>query len=239
MDLHPSVRRLLESPVISQKSPEWFAYRRQRVTASEVSTILAQGRGAKSLMMRKKFETSSGFSTEYTRIGSENEERVVELYREKFPGVIVFHDLSIIPHKIHDFIAASLDACTSSGIVVEIKTCFKDSFVKVSKAYFDQVQLQMEVAGLEMTHLVQHYINMPGQPIKIHEIARDRDWFKRSVPILKKFIDDMKDLFQFDMIIVEFQMAKFQGKSSRCRDRHSDIRIHSGDRFLFDLKYLR
>lgn len=217
MDIHPSISKILNSPKISQRTPEWFEYRNTRVTASECSTVLAQGRGAKSLMLRKKCGgTGSHFSTEYTRIGSENEEEVVKKYKELYPDVIVYHDLSIIPHPTESYIAASLDACTNTGINVEIKTCFKDKFVPVSKAYRDQVQLQMEVADLEITHLVQQYYNIPGRPIKVHEILRDRDWFKRSAPIFKNFVDEMISYFPFDMIIVKYQLAKIYDTSKYC-----------------------
>ena len=45
MEIHPSVKKILEAPVISQRSPEWFLYRSKRVTASECSIVLAQGKG--------------------------------------------------------------------------------------------------------------------------------------------------------------------------------------------------
>lgn len=212
--IHPSVKRILEFPRIQQRSPEWFLYRCKRVTASEVSIVLAQGKGSRSLMNRKKCGGSPSFSTEYTRIGTENEDKVVERYREKYPGVKVYHDLSIIPHASHDFVAASLDACTSTGINVEIKTCFKNGYVKVSKAYYDQVQLQMEVANLEMTHLVQQYINMDGAPIVVHEIPRNREWFARNSPILKKFVEDMEEYFPFDLVLINYQMDRYMRKAT-------------------------
>lgn len=209
--MHPSVHRILSFPKIQQRTPEWFEYRCKRVTASEVSIVIARGKGAKSLMEKKKCGSSSShFSTEYTRIGTDNEEKVVDLYRQKYPDLVVHHDLSIIPHKTVDFVAASLDACTECGINVEIKTCFKDKFVKVSKAYYDQVQLQMEVSDLNLTHLVQHYINMPGQPIVVHEIKRDRSWFERNAPILEKFVRDLEDFFPFDMVLIRYQLATLE-----------------------------
>lgn len=132
-------------------------------------------------------------------IGTNNEEVVVDMYRKLYPGEEVFHDLSIIPHKEHDYVAASLDACTASGINVEIKTVFKDKFVNVSKAYRDQVQLQMEVADLNKTHLVQHYIRMQGQPIRVHEIDRDPTWFAKNSDIFKKFVREVREYFPFDL----------------------------------------
>ena len=207
--VHPSVQKILEFPIIKQRTPEWFSYRSKRVTASEVSIVIANGKGAKSLMLKKKIGGGgSSFSNEYTSIGSTNEESIVEKYRNKYPEVTVYHDLSIIPHKEFDFIAASLDACTNTGINVEIKTCFKDKQIKVCKAYRDQVQLQMEVADLEMTHLVQEYYNMPGRPIVVHEIKRDREWFKKNCPVIKEFVEKMEHFFPFDLIIVKFQLSR-------------------------------
>lgn len=208
MSIHPSVQRILSSPMIAQRSPEWYSYRCKRVTASEVSTVIANGKGAKTLLMKKKCGRSgSAFSTEYTRIGTENEEKIVKIYQEMFPDVVVYHDLSIIPHKTEDYIAASLDACTDTGINVEIKTSFKKSYTNVPKSYRDQVQLQMEVADLNHTHLVYQYIEMPGKPVVIHDIPRDKAWFESNKPTFKKFVKDLEDYSPFDLVLINYQYA--------------------------------
>lgn len=225
---HPNIERILNFPRIPQRTEEWFSYRKNRVTASEVSIILAQGKGAKSLMLKKKMGGGSSFSTEYTRIGTDNEELIVEKYKKLYPDVVVYHDLSIVPHKTHSFIAASLDACTNTGINVEIKTCFKDKHVKVCKAYRDQVQLQMEVADLELTHLVQEYYNMPGKPIVVHEIKRDRSWFEKSCPIIEKFVQDLDIFFPFDLVMVNYQMERFKS-----------LQFHVTSEFSFDLERIK
>lgn len=198
--MHPAVQRIIDYPKIAQRTPEWYEYRKKRVTASEASTIIAQGKGYQRVFEQKVGVRDSNVSSEYMTIGTENEEAVVVLYRQKYPDEEVFHDLSIIPHQTLDYVAASLDACTASGINVEIKTVFKDRFIKVSKMYFDQVQLQMEVADLDKTHLVQHYINMPDQPIVVHEILRDRHWFERNKEIFRVFVKKIRDFFPFENV---------------------------------------
>lgn len=195
--MHPSVRRIIEFPKIAQRTPEWYEYRKKRVTASEASTIIAQGKGYDRVFEQKVGIRDTNISSEYMTIGTNNEEAVVVLYRQKYPDEEVFHDLSIVPHATLDYVAASLDACTASGINVEIKTVFKDKFIKVSKMYYDQVQLQMEVADLDKTHLVQHYIRMPDQPIVVHEIMRDREWFERNSGIFEGFVQKVRDFFPF------------------------------------------
>lgn len=198
--LHPSVQRLLDFPRIAQKSPEWFEYRKSRVTASEVSIVVANGKGAKSLMHRKKFEQNrKGYENDHMKLGVQNESRVVDIYRSMFPELVVFEDLSIIPHQTYNYVAASLDACTNTGINVEIKTTCKDFITSVPKTYYDQVQLQMEVADLDLTHLVYHHVNLPGKPIKIHEIQRNRDWFETYRPTIEQFILDLEAYFPFDL----------------------------------------
>lgn len=195
--MHPCIRRIVEYPKIAQRTPEWYEYRKKRVTASEASTIIAQGKRYDRVFEQKVGSRDTNISSEFMQIGTDNEEAVVELYRKKFPEEVVFHDLSIIPHRTLDYVAASLDACTASGINVEIKTVFKNDFVKVSKMYYDQVQLQMEVADLDKTHLVQHYIKMPDQPIVVHEILRDRGWFERNSGIFKGFVQNVLEFFPF------------------------------------------
>lgn len=190
-------KRIIDFPKIAQRTPEWYEYRKKRVTASEASTIIAQGKGYDRVFEQKVGIRDTNISSEYMTIGTDNEEAVVVLYREKYPDEEVFHDLSIIPHQTLDYVAASLDACTASGINVEIKTVFKSEYVKVSKMYFDQVQLQMEVADLDKTHIVQHYIRMPDQPIVVHEIARDRAWFDNNSGIFKEFVRKVRAFFPF------------------------------------------
>jgi len=224
-EIHPNVERILNFPKIAQRTPEWYEYRCKRVTASEVSVVIANGKGSKTLMMKKKLgSNSSSFSTEYTRIGTENEENIVEKYREMYPDVIVYHDLSIIPHKTEEYVAASLDACTNTGINVEIKTCFKNTFTKVPKSYRDQVQLQMEVSDLDHTHLVYQYINMPGKPVVVHDIPRDKNWFKTHKETLKNFIQDMEFYFPFDLVLINYQYA--------LRKEKEDALIYEREQYL-------
>lgn len=250
LETHPNVQRLLDSPFIEQRSREWFEYRRSRVTASEVSAVLARGKGATSLMIAKKASAMlGGVSNEYTRIGSENEEEVVRLYNLLYPEVRVYHDLPVVPHPEFNFIAASLDACTNTGINVEIKTIFGDRHVKVCKAHRDQVQLQMEVSGLETTHLVHHYYRMDGQPIVVHTIQRDRGWFERSKPVIEEFIDRMRAYFPFDMEVVREQMSRaarasadFHGRRAgrHCMFEMSRVRRHlSAIACGFDMRVVR
>lgn len=196
-NMDPGIKRIIEYPKIAQRSPEWYEYRKKRVTASEASTIIAQGKGYDRVFQQKVGMRDNHVSSEYMQIGTDNEEAVVKLYREKYPEEEVFHDLSIIPHATLDYVAASLDAVTASGINVEIKTVFKKDFVKVSKMYYDQVQLQMEVADLDKTHLVQHYIRMPDQPIVVHEIARDPKWFATNSKIFEGFVRKLREFFPF------------------------------------------
>lgn len=214
-EIHPSVKRIL-SYDIGQRTDEWFRYRSKRVTASEVSVVLAQGKGAQTLLMKKRNGSKSSFSTDFTRIGTENEENIVEIYKKMHPDVVVYHDLSIIPHKTEDYLAASLDAVTSQGVNVEIKTCFKKSFTNVPKSYRDQVQMQMAVADLDHTHLVYQYVNMPGQPVVIHEIPRCTKWFENSAPVLKKFAKALDEFSAFDFLLLNYQFQKrFKGKRGR------------------------
>ena len=215
---HPSVLLILASPRIVQKSPEWFAFRKAHVTASEASIIIAQGKGLRTLMNRKKYQAVNGssFSNEYTKIGAENESNIVEQYRLMYPGVIVHDQLPIIKHQRFDFLAASLDACTNTGINVEIKTSFKKTPIrKVPKSYYDQVQLQMEVANLDTTHLVYQYINLPGQPLAVHEIERRPDWFAANLHKFQTFIEELRamshcmfDLSRLSIATTELDLQK-------------------------------
>lgn len=216
-EYHPSVLLLLSSPKIVQRSPEWFAFRRSYVTASEASIVIAQGKGSQTLMNRKKYQAIDGshFSNPYTEIGAANESRVVHEYRQMYPDVIVHDDLPIIKHRHFDFLAASLDACTNTGINIEIKTSFKTCPInRVPKNYYDQVQLQMEVADLNKTHLVYHYINVPDQPIRVYEIDRDSEWLNENLDKFRRFVEELRAMnpCMFDMLYVKKCMEKFYAR---------------------------
>jgi len=156
MVLHPSISRIISYPKIAQRTPEWYSYRKKRVTASEASTIIARGKGYRRIFEEKVGIRESNFTSEYMTIGTNNEEVVVDMYRKLYPGEEVFHDLSIIPHKEHDYV-------------------------------------------LNKTHLVQHYIRMQGQPIRVHEIDRDPTWFAKNSDIFKKFVREVREYFPFDL----------------------------------------
>ncbi|AAR26918.1 exonuclease [Feldmannia irregularis virus a] len=207
---HPSVLLILASPQIIQRSPEWFAFRKAHVTASEASIVIAQGKGLRTLMNRKKYQAVNGssFSNEFTKIGAENESKIVEKYRLMYPDVIVHDQLPIIKHQRFDFLAASLDACTNTGINVEMKTSFKTTRIhSIPKAYYDQVQLQMEVANLDMTHLVYQYINLPDQPVIVHEVHRNTDWFSEHLHKFRIFVEELRAMSpcMFDMSYLKKQ----------------------------------
>ena len=57
---------------------------------------------------------------------------------------------------------------------------------------------------------------MEGQPVVVHDIPRDKEWFKKNAPILKKFVEDLEEYFPFDLVLINYQIQRYESSSSRC-----------------------
>eukprot|EP00959_Pyramimonas_sp_CCMP1952_P392874 8232315-Pyramimonas_sp.AAC.1 len=103
----------------------------------------------------------------------------------------------------HPWLGGSPDGVTLSGRLVEIKCPYSRRWSDASlrHRYYAQVQTLMEVFDLEVCDLVQYY--KPGSaraakkgPIntfKCVEIARDREWFEKSVKEMEDFYTKLCD----------------------------------------------
>jgi len=80
------------------------------------------------------------------------------------------------------FLKGSPDGITTDGILLEFK-CPVSTFVDgvVKRTYYAQVQLNMELANLDMCHFVQYAPQKTwlfGERYDLTEIPRDKEWFQ-------------------------------------------------------------
>jgi putative phage-type endonuclease len=95
-----------------------------------------------------------------------------------------------VTHHQYPWLAATPDFITVDGIVVEIK-CPKTRAIThgIPGYYYPQVQLQMNVCQLDVSHFVQYRppsLFMAGE-MDILEIWRDPLWFELSIEFLSEF----------------------------------------------------
>ena len=138
-----------------QKSDEWLNARHECITASVVAKITdkLESKTVKSMIEEKAYygKYSKNVKNIYTTYG--------ELYEPLANMVYCFrtgrttYEYGLIKHQEYPFIGASTDGVTNDLINIEIK-CPTSRVVDghISKLYYEQMQLQMEVLDLDITH---------------------------------------------------------------------------------------
>ena len=115
------VAYLKNVPQPEQRTPEWFEFRRDRLTASTISNIVGVGHfGNIKDIIKDKCGCSkvyrSGVATEH---GVKYEDVACSIYADKTNSIV--KEYGCIPHDTHKFLGASPDGITEQGRALEIK----------------------------------------------------------------------------------------------------------------------
>ena len=149
------LRRLLEEPGITQRTPEWYAARQTMVTASDVAQALGCAKfGNQRTFFQKKCglpEEQSPFDATLPplRWGVIFEPVAQTLYSALNGGTRV-HEFGLLRHPRLPFIGASPDGITDNGVMLEIKCPWRRKIVEgeVPMQYYYQIQAQLAVCEL-------------------------------------------------------------------------------------------
>lgn len=99
------------------------------------------------------------------------------------------HEIGLVQHPLHPWLGGSPDGITEDGLLIEIKCPLTRKIEPfVPKHYVPQIQLLMEILDLEECDFIQ-YRPEPEFQFEIVNVKRDREWFERSLPVLKAFWD--------------------------------------------------
>lgn len=147
----------IEQP--EQRTTEWYEFRYNHLTASNLWKVF----GTKSSMNQLIYEKCQPLNTEKYKAGfaetpmswGHKYEDVSIMVYEKMYNTKIF-DYGCIPHKHHDYIAASPDGINDDvnsplfGRMLEIKNIYNRKITGIpKKEYWIQMQLQMEVCDLD------------------------------------------------------------------------------------------
>ena len=167
------VTALCNQPQVAQHSADWYAQRRNRLTASEFSQILDGRRGA---LLRQKLSTDTGDRVGFAApvgISQEDGEMNATTWGHRFePMVRRIYELEIAgPHTVNDglgrfthttipWLSASPDGLVVKGPLrgrlVEIKSPkTRQPGEFVPDEYYVQLQIQMEVCDLDAADFVE------------------------------------------------------------------------------------
>ena len=146
-------------PQPPQKSQAWLDQRTNYITASAFGNALApKGNSNRNELLKNKVSNgkhNSFTGNEATRWGEKYEDVCCEIYC--YRNNVTVKDFGLIPHPKYPFIGASTDGITSKLINLEIKSPFSRTIIpgKVKPEYWKQMQLQMDVLDLPLTHFLE------------------------------------------------------------------------------------
>ena len=163
--LTEKIAYLQTCPQPVQRSPEWYLFRYNLITASNAWMALKSNASRNQLIREKcaplptSFTTTTPTSLPNTdsplHWGQKYEPVSTLLYAHRY-GVSI-SDLGCLPHPVHSFLAASPDGIVTApttseryGRLLEIKNVVSREITGEPKfEYFVQIQLQLEVCDLD------------------------------------------------------------------------------------------
>lgn len=194
---------------MEQRSAEWFAARKGKITGSRVGGILgvnpyASREDVMRQMVREHFDAPSEFTgNEATDYGTMMEPVALEFYKTKLdPSVEGVEEVGFIPHPRLDFVGASPDgilimkpgANWRGGLEIKCPYYAKQPYSvhdPKKASYAAQCQLVMECCDLD----VMDFLCFMGEDNYLLEsIERDRAWWEGAEPKLQAFHDEFKKI---------------------------------------------
>ena len=186
-----------------QRSDEWFSSRLGRVTASQVTKVMAKRKGAsrESYMMQIIAERLTGISTsipttQAMQWGVDNEDSARAAY-ERETGIFV-EETGFHVHSNIDGFGASPDGLAEDGLL-EIKcpaTTTHIDFLEgkgISKVYRDQMTAQLSCTGRDWCDFVSFDPRLPEPlQIKIVRFQPDKEVVKEMEQAVEVFLQEVE-----------------------------------------------
>lgn len=204
--MHPKLQKLLDVPVLVQRSDEWFAARMQHVTSSEAATVLGQCKYEKpEAVLFKKFGIGPPFRGNIaTAFGIQHEETAIDYYCaatgkiQHEVGLIRYNDIHP-PSTEFSGIAGSPDGIAAfrwepdkEPLMLEFKVPYRRRIIdnKIPEHYVAQVQLNLLICDLMWGDFVE------WKPDPFHfnivRVKRDTHWLATNVPKLQLFCKEVE-----------------------------------------------
>ena len=186
--VHPQTAALLRREQWVQRTPEWYAVRRDLLTASDAASALdikpyASYRGSSRAELIRKKVTDAPLNNMFVAHGQKYEDEARDLAASVLGETVV--DVGLVRHPTLSWLAASPDGVTLTGKLMEIKCPLKREVVpgQVPHHYLPQLQVQMECCDVDCTLFVQYkpaMLRADGRPfLDVVAVERDREWFAR------------------------------------------------------------
>ena len=193
---------------VEQLSPEWFAQRCGKATASRISDIVAKTKSgystsranymAQLVVERMTNQVAESYTNAAMEWGIENEGFARAAYESK-TGVLV-DEVGAIDHPTIPMSAASPDGLVGDGGCLEIKCPITATHIstllgeEVAKKYYDQMQWQMACTGRSWCDFVSYDPRMPeGLQLFVKRIPRDDKYLAELEEEVIQFLAEVDD----------------------------------------------
>ena len=154
-DFTEQIEYLKNIPQPKQKTKEWYEFRKNHLTGSNIWKVFSS-QSCKNQLIYEKLtpetrNNNNNLSESSLNWGHKYEPLSIIFY--EYYNDVKVEEFGCIPHKTIDFLAASPDGIVTSkknnGRMVEIKNVVSRDITKIPKMeYYCQMQLQMEVCDL-------------------------------------------------------------------------------------------
>lgn len=171
---------------MKQRTPEWFAARRGRITASKIPDIIRDPDDAMIDHVRDKLNLSPRFTgNEATKYGERMEPKARQWLEQHFGKPI--QEIGFVIYEHNESFGASPDGFLDAGHIVEIKCpYYGDIPDHPDPRHVDQVMWQMGVCQAQKCTLL-YYAPEPEVP-SIFEIRFDKRHWDRLNDAAAKFL---------------------------------------------------
>lgn len=198
----------MDQPMMEQRTPEWFAVRCGKVTASRISDIVAKTKSgysasranymAELLCERLTGTVGESFKNAAMEWGIATEPRAIAAY-EAMAGVLV-EQIGFIPHSTITMSGASPDGLVGADGLVEIKCPNTATHVEtllggsIPSKYINQMQWQMACSGRQWCDFVSFDPRMPvHMQLFIQRLPRNDDQIKVLEEEVIKFLAELDE----------------------------------------------
>lgn len=180
---------------MEQRSPEWFAQRKGRITASQVGAILGNSpHTTRHDVMRRMVREWHGLPSEFegniaTDYGENNEAGAIIEYQMETANTV--EAVGFVTREGEDWAGASPDGFIGTDGGLEAKCPFglrndeNPEFKPLADQphYYDQVQFTLWVTGRKYWHFYQWH----ARKTKLECVLPDPEWQAHALPRLRQF----------------------------------------------------
>ena len=200
------IKKLLEIPQHEQRSPEWFAQRREKLTSSDAASVIEinpYGKYHELLFKKCGLDLKPFVGNIATLHGQKYEDEAIEKYcrimgkRNYNFGCISYTDVHTTNLE-HSFLAGSPDGIVESvdnvedePILLEVKCPFRRKIIDgyIPAYYVPQVQLNLFICNLKIADFIEYCPKT--NKLNIVRIYKDDKWLNKYLPIFKEFWNEV------------------------------------------------